>query len=438
MRISLLGLILLLCGQPVWAIAKIEHWQTKQGSRVYFVRSESLPLADIVVVFDAGSARDGEQYGLSSLTANLLDSGAGQWNADEIALRFESVGAEFGAGISNDMATVSLRTLTEKPLFDKALTTLQEILARPAFNEADFQREKKRTLAALKQREESPAELASIAFYKALYGNHPYAHPEAGDIETVSKLNAKDLSRFYRQYYVAANAIVVIVGDLSREQAEQTAGKLLSHLPQGPKPAPLPDVIMSEKAQTLHQEFPSTQTHVLEGLPGIDRKDPDFFSLYVGNHILGGSSLVSKLFEEIREKRGLAYSASSSFIPMVKKGPFVLSLQTRNDQTAEALKVLNQTLAEFIKKGPTEEELSAAKKNITGGFAMRFDTNKKLANTVAMIGFHQLPLDYLDTFQQKVEQVTAPSVAAAFQRHIDLNRLQTVTVGDSTKAKGEK
>ncbi|WP_020563387.1 M16 family metallopeptidase [Methylosarcina fibrata] len=438
MRISLLGLILLLCSQPVWAIAKIEHWQTKQGSRVYFVRTESLPLADVVVVFDAGSARDGKQYGLSSLTANLLDSGAGQWNADDIARRFESVGAEFSAGISNDMATVSLRTLTEKPLFDKALTTLQEILAKPAFNEEDFQREKKRTLAALKQREESPAELANIAFYKALYGNHPYAHPEAGDIDTVSKLNAKDLRRFYRQYYVAANAIVVIVGDLSREQAEQTAGKLLSHLPEGSKPAPLPDVVMPEKAQTLHQEFPSTQTHVLVGLPGIDRKDPDFFSLYVGNHILGGSSLVSKLFEEIREKRGLAYSASSSFIPMVKKGPFVLSLQTRNDQTAEALKVLNQTLTDFIKKGPTEEELSAAKKNITGGFAMRFDTNKKLANTVAMIGFHQLPLDYLDTFQQKVEQVTAPSVAEAFQRHIDLNRLQTVTVGDSTKAEGEK
>ncbi|MGZ8195791.1 MAG: M16 family metallopeptidase [Methylosarcina sp.] len=436
--ISLLGFILLMCSHSVGATAKIEHWQTNQGSRVYFVQSESLPLVDIVVAFDAGSARDGAQHGLSSLTSSLLDSGAGKWNADDIAQRFESVGAQFGASISNDMATVSLRTLTDKPLFDKAISTLQEILAKPAFNEEDFQREQKRTLAALKQREESPGELASIAFYNALYGTHPYAHPEAGVIDTVSRLKADDLRRFYQQYYVAANAIVVIVGDLSKGQAEQTAEKLLAHLPEGPKPAPLPSVVLPAKAQNLHQEFPSTQTHVLVGLPGIDRKDPDFFSLYVGNHILGGSALVSKLFEEIREKRGLAYSASSSFIPMVKKGPFVLSLQTRNDQTAEALNVLNQTLADFIGKGPTEEELIAAKKNITGGFAMRFDTNKKLANTVAMIGFYQLPLDYLDTFQQKVEQVTASSVAEAFQRHIDLKLLQTITVGDSSKAKGEK
>jgi zinc protease len=438
MRISLFGFILLMSVQTALAAAKIEHWQTNQGSRIYFIRTESLPLADIVVAFDAGSARDGAQQGLASLTADLLDSGAGQWNADDIAQRFESVGAQFGASISNDMATVSLRTLTDKPLFDKALTTLQEILAKPAFNEADFLREKKRTLAALKQREESPGDLAGIAFYNALYGDHPYAHPESGIISTVSQLKADDLRRFYRRYYIAANAVVVIVGDLSRQQAEQTAEKLLRDLPVGSKPAPLPDVVMPLKATAHHQAFPSTQTHVLVGIPGIDRKDPDFFSLYVGNHILGGSGLVSKLFDEIREKRGLAYSASSSFHPMVKKGPFMLGLQTRNDQTTEALRVLNQTLADFIAKGPTEAELIAAKKNITGGFALRFDTNKELSNYVAMIGFYQMPLDYLDTFQQKVEQVTVASITDAFKRHVNPNLLQTITVGGSGKAKSEK
>lgn len=439
MRFSLLGFLLLCVCESVFATAKIEHWQTKQGGRVYFVRTETLPLADIVVAFDAGSARDGKQYGLASLTADLLVSGAGRWNADDIAKRFESVGAAFGASASNDTAQASLRTLTEKPLFDKALATVEEILAKPAFNETDFQREKKRTLAALKQREESPGDLASIDFNKAVYGDHPYAHPEEGMIDTVAKLTANDLRKFYRQYYVAANAIVVIVGDLSREQAEQTAEQLLARLPNGPKAPPLPDVAMPAKAATIHREFPSTQTHVLVGLPGIERKDPDYFSLYVGNHILGGGGLVSKLFDEIREKRGLAYSASSAFIPMVKKGPFLLSLQTRNDQTAESLKVLNQTLADFIQKGPSEAELTAAKKNITGGFAMRFDTNKKLANIVTMIGFHEMPLDYLDTYQAKVEAVTVASITDAFKRHVDLNLLQTVTVGDSSSSpKGAK
>ncbi len=419
------------------AAAKIEHWQTPQGSRVYYVHTEGLPMVDIQVAFDAGSARDGSQFGLSALTSALLDTGAGQWNADEIAQRFESVGAQFGAGISSDMASVSLRTLTDKPLFDKALETVQVILAKPSFNEADFQREKSRTLAGLKQQEESPADLAGIAFYKALYGDHPYGHPSSGLIPTVSVLTVSDLRNFYQKYYVAANAMVVIVGDLTRQQAEQTAEKLVGGLPVGQKPEPLPEVLMPVKAGMQHIEFPSSQTHVLVGMPGSYRKDPDYFTLYVGNHILGGGALVSKLFDEVREKRGLAYSASSSFAPMFRSGPFAISLQTRNDQTGQALDVVNKTLADFIAKGPTEAELVAAKKNITGGFAMRFDTNKKLASYVSMIGFYEMPLDYLDTFEQNVDKVTAASVKDAFKRRIDPQLMQTITVGGSAD-KSEK
>ena len=429
----LLGLILLTLSQFAYSAAKIEHWQTPQGTRVYYVHTESLPMVDIQVVFDAGSSSDGQQFGLAALTAALLDTGAGKWNADEIAQRFESVGAQFGASSSIDMATVSLRTLTDKPLFDKALETMQVILTQPTFNEADFQREKNRTLAGLKQQEESPAELASIAFYNALYGKHPYAHPDSGIIKTVAALKVSDLRNFYQKYYVAANAIVVIVGDLTKEQAQQTAEKLVAGLPVGKKPEGLPDVAMPVKSTEQHIEFPSTQTHVLVGLPGTYRKDPDYFNLYVGNHILGGSGLVSKLFNEVREKRGLAYSASSVFIPMLKPGPFLVSLQTRNDQTTQALQVLNQTLAEFISKGPTEAELVAAKKNITGGFAMRFDTNKELASYVAMIGFYDMPLDYLDTFQQKIEKVTVASITDAFKRRVNPQLLQTITVGKSAE-----
>ena len=152
---------------------------------------------------------------------------------------------------------------------------------------------------------------------------------------------------------------------------------------------------------------------------------------------MGGSGLVSKLFDEVREKRGLAYTASSSFLPLAKPGPFLISLQTRNDQKDQALQVLNQTLADFINKGPTEAELSAAKKNITGGFALRSDTNKKLANYVGMIGFYDMPLDYLDTFQQNVENVTVASITDAFKRRVKLNLLQTVTVGKVAEPSGK-
>ncbi|MFI3189744.1 zinc protease [Crenothrix sp. D3] len=434
MAIRLLGLLLFVFSSVTHAAAKIDHWQTPQGSRVYYVRTEGLPMVDIQVSFDAGSARDNQQFGVAALTAALLDTGAGQWNADAIAQRFESVGALFDASASTDMATLSLRTLTDKALFDKSLDTMQTILTKPRFNEVDFKREKNRTLAGLKQQEESPAALGSIAFSKALYNTHPYGHQTAGNLKTIAGLKAADLQTFYKTYYVAANAIVVIVGDVSKEQAEQTALLLVKDLPTGKKPEALADVMIPTTASQQHIEFPSAQTHVLVGLPVTYRKDPDYYNLYIGNHILGGSGLVSKLFDEVREKRGLAYSASSSMTPLLKSGPFTLGLQTRNDQTKQAVEVLNKTLSDFVTQGPTEAELTAAKKNIIGGFPMRFDTNKKLATYVGMIGFYEMPLDYLDTFQQKIEATTIATITEAFKRRVNLNALQTVTVGKTEVA----
>lgn len=429
MRFSLFGLILLLLSNAGWGAAKIEHWRTTQGGRVYFVQTPSLPMVDVRVAFDAGSARDDAQFGLAALTSAMLDTGAGDWNADEVANRFESVGATFATSVSEDMASLSMRSLTDKALLDKALATFQAILTRPRFNDADFQREKSRTLAGLKHREESPAAIASIAFQKALYKDHPYAHPEDGIVETVAGFEVDDLKAFYQRYYVAANAIVVIVGDIDHTQAEQIADSLLVGLPVGQKPDDVPAVTMPEKASQQHIEFPSSQTHVLAGMPGTHRKDPDYFPLYVGNHILGGGSLVSRLFDEVREKRGLAYSASSQFAPMYRQGPFTISLQTRNDQADKAVEVMNATLGDFIQHGPSEKELQAAKKNITGGFALRTDTNSKLMEYVTMIGLYQQPLDYLDVFQAKVDAVSLEAIRDAFQRRIKPELLQTVTVG---------
>jgi zinc protease len=432
MRISLISLILFLFSHSAYSAAKIEHWKTSQQTPVFYVETKGLPMVDIRVVFDAGSARDGAQAGIATLTSALLDSGAGKWNADAIAQRFESVGAQFGAGVSRDTAWLSLRSLTDEKLLSKALETMKVILSKPAFNENDFQREKNRTLAGLKQREELPGSLASIAFFKALYKDHPYAHPTSGFIETVSGFSAEQLNKFYKQYYVVSNAMVVIVGDINKQQAQQTAELLIADLAIGSKPVALPEVGFPSQGSTQHIEFPSSQTHVLAGLVGVHRKDKDYFSLYVGNHILGGSGLVSQLFEEVREKRGLAYSAYSYFSPMHRKGPFTMGLQTRNDQTAKAVKVMQDTLLAFVQQGPTEKALIAAKKNITGGFAMRFDTNRKLTSYVSMIGFHQLPLDYLDAFQQKIEAVTVASIHDAFKRRVKPEFINTITVGGSS------
>jgi len=433
MRSSFIAFIFLLFSHSVFSAAKIEHWQTSEGSSVFYVETKGLPMVDIRVVFDAGSARDGYQQGVAALTAALLDTGAGDWNADVIAQRFESVGAKFGAGVSRDMAWLSVRSLTEEKLLNKALQTLQLILSKPTFNEADFQREKNRTLAGLKHREESPGALAEMEFYKALYKFHPYAHPPAGIIETVSGFTAEDLRKFYKKHYVASNAMIVIVGDMKKQQARLTAQSLMAGLDAGKKPDALPEVSFSKERVIKYFDFPSTQTHVLSGLVGMHRKDKDYFSLYVGNHILGGSGLVSQLFKEVREKRGLAYSAYSYFSPLLRKGPFTMGLQTRNDQTSVAVDVMDNTLKDFVEKGPSEKELIAAKKNITGGFAMRFDTNSKLTSYVSMIGFYGLSLGYLDVFQKKVEAVTVASIKDAFKRRVKPELITTVIVGGETE-----
>lgn len=425
----LAAITLLLAAGAAQAGVDIQHWQTAQGARVYYVNTPTLPMVDVRVTFDAGSARDGSQFGIAELTSSLLGASAGDWSEDEVAARFESVGAQFSSSVSEDMATLSLRSLTDKPLLDKALETFRVVLTRPAFNAADFQREKNLALAALQHREESPAAAASIAFHKALYGDHPYAHPEDGFLSTVTGFEVADLKTFYQRYYVAANAVVVIVGALDRQQAEMAAQAILAGLPVGEKPADIPPPAMPVQAVNQHIDFPSSQTHVLSGTLGTYRKDPDYFPLYVGNYILGGGSLVSRLFEEVREKRGLAYSASSMFLPLFRQGPFVMSLQTRNDEAANAVEVMDNTLRDFTFQGPTDAELQAARQNITGGFAMRVDTNAKVADYVTMIGFYQQPLDYLDVFPGKVEAVTAAEVRDAFQRHINPELLQTVTVG---------
>jgi zinc protease len=412
----------------------IQTWNSANGARVYFVPTEGLPLVDIRVVFDAGSARDGAQFGLATLTSGLLDAGAGDWNADAIAQRLEGVGARLGTGASRDSAFVSLRSLTSPKLLESALETMKAILSKPTFSATDFEREKNNLLVALKQREESPADLAGIAFFQTLYGDHPYAHPKEGTIDTVQKLAREDLQRFYQRYYVAKNALVVIVGELDRAKAEAIADGLLSALPPGEAAAPLPEVTPPAAASMTRKFFPSAQTHVYSGVPGIKVGDPDYFPLYVGNHILGGSGLVSKISEEVREKRGLSYSATSYFYPFRVQGPFLMGLQTKNNTADEAVNVMQKTLRDFIGAGPTAKELEASKKNITGGFAMRLDSNQKLVDQVAQIAFYGLPLDYLDTFIGKVEAVTAQDIQRAFKARIDPDKLQTVMVGAGAKS----
>lgn len=433
-RFSVWSSALLLCAAgTLQAAPQIETWQAASGARVLFVASPELPMVDVNLVFDAGSARDGERSGLASMTAGMLTQGAGDWDADTIAARLEDVGAKLGASTDRDKTTVSLRTLTRQPAMDTAVETLATLTSTPSFADADLERERRNQLIALRQAEESPRTVGQKALYRKIFGAHPYAADPSGTAETVTAITREDLADFHRRHYTGANAVLAIVGALDRPQAEALADRITAGLPKGERPAPLPGVTDLDAAVTERIVFPSSQTTVVAGQPGMRRGDPDYFTLYVGNHILGGSGLVSLLMEEIREKRGLSYSTYSYFLPLAQPGPFLMGLQTKNDQADQAREVMLDTLRRFIESGPSEAELTAAKKNITGGFPLRIASNSDIVGYLAVIGFYDLPLDYLDRFTDRIESVTAERIKDAFARRLHPDRLAIVVVGGSTE-----
>jgi len=430
MRTKLILLVsLFIVSQPLLAGVNIQHWTTENGARVYFVAAPELPIVDVQIIFNAGAARDQDKAGTAVLTNALLSEGAGDLTANQISERFDELGARFGSNAQRDMANLSLRSLSEEDVLTPALQTMSLVLSQPTFPKDAFERERKRMLVGIQQRKQSPGALADEAFYKAVFKTHPYAVMPSGYEDTVESLTAEDLKAFYQRYYVASNAVIAIVGNLDRAKAEQVAMALIGKLPKGAPAEKLPEVAAIPQQETINVEHPSAQTHILLGQPGMKRGDPDYFTLYVGNHMLGGSGLIARLSNEIREKRGLAYSSYSYFLPMREYGPFQVGLQTRTDQAEEALKVVHETLKAFIEKGPTEEELTASKKNITGGFPLRISSNKKILGYIGMIGFYGLPLDYLDTFNDKIEAVTAADIQDAFKRRVNPDKMVTVLVG---------
>lgn len=415
----------------VHATPKIQNWQTSNGAKVMFVPAPDLPMVDIRVVFDAGSARDADIPGIAMLANSMLPEGAGDWDADEIAERVESVGAILSIDSLRDMAIVSLRSLTEAKALDKAIETMATVIAKPVFKQDALDRNLQALKILLRKEQESPASVASKAFFRAMYADHPYAHPSNGTEQSITKMSRPALIDFHKQYYVGKNAVIAIVGAVDRQQAEALAEKVLAGLPAGEHAAPLPEVDYSKTVMRKEIQFPSSQTHLHIGMPVLTRTDPDYFPLYVGNHVLGGNGLVSKLSVEVREKRGFAYSTYSYFSPMRGPGPFMIGLQTKNSQAREAEKVVLATLKDYLENGPTEEELTRSKQNITGSFPLNLASNKKIVEYLAVLGFYDLPLDYLDNFIDNVNSVTAEQIKEAFNKRLSTDKFSTIVVGQT-------
>ena len=413
------------------ASVNIEHWTSPSGARVYFVASRSLPMLDVQIDFAAGSVYGPtDKAGLAGLVVGLLDSGAKiegtVLDEEQIAAKLVDTGARLSGSSDHDRASISLRTLTSKQEREASLALMRAILSAPTFPDDVLSREKARSISAIQEAATQPESIAAKRFEEAIYPAHPYG--VSASEQSVARITRDDLVAFWRTHFGARRAVVSIIGDVTRAEAEAIANQLTEALPPSSAEASPPAVNLPQR-ETIRIPHPASQSHILIGMPTEKRTYPDYFALMVGNYTLGGGGFVSRLVQEVREKRGYAYSVYSYFAPRKLEGPFQIGLQTKREQAGEAIKLVEAQLADFLRTGPTEAELKAAKQNLIDGQALRLDSNGKILGYLSLIGFYSLPLSYIDDFPRRVEAITVKQIREAFARHVLPGHLITVVVG---------
>ncbi len=412
-----------------YATPKIETWQTPEGARVFFTQANELPILDIRLIFDAASSRDGTQFGLGAITNAIIGKGSKYHSEEQIIDRFSAIGAKFSTSSAKEMAFISLRILSLDEILTDGIELLSEVVSNPEFKLSVLERIKKNYLAYIQKEFENPAELAKRIFESEIFKNHPYAHRTIGTSQTLNALTLNDIVAYYKKYYVARNLTIALVGNINRTEAKYIARRLSHNLEIGSKPAPLKSVEPHLVLKSKHINFPSKQSHLLLGQVGIKRNHSDYYALYLANHILGGSILTSRLGNIIREQNGLAYSVYSYFLPLEANGYFLINLQTKNSQLREAKNLSLEVIDNFLQHGITKKELEDVKDNIIGSLPLRIASNQKMLNYLSIIGFYDLPLDYLQTFPEKIVQLSIQDVVNAMRKLIKPNRFLIVSVG---------
>ena len=389
---------------------------------------------DLRLTFAAGSSQDGGVPGLATLTNAMLNEGVPGKDVGAIAAGFEGLGAEFGNGAYRDMAVASLRSLSAREQREPALALFADVLGKPTFPADSLARIKNQLLAGFEFQKQNPGKLASLELFERLYGQHPYAHPSDGTAQSIPAITRQQLQAFHARAYAAGNAVIALVGDLSRAEAEAIANQVSAALPQGPALAKIAQP-QTPKPGTSHIEYPSNQTHLMLAQLGIDRRDPDYAALYLGNQIFGGGGFGTRLMSEVREKRGLTYGVYSGFSAMQARGPFMINLQTRAELSQGTLALVKQLLADYLRDGPTQQELDNAKRQLAGSFPLSTASNADIVGQLASMGFYNLPLSYLDDFMRDVQNLTTEQVKAAMAKHLDPEALVVVTAGPTVPQK---
>lgn len=428
---KLLTTTLLLLALPSAHALDIQRWRTAEGTTVLLVERHENPIVDISVQFPAaGSIADPQgKNGLADFAAGLLTTGTKKHDEENFNKRINDLAAQLESDNDRESSSLTLRSLSRPATLRQAGELMQQALSQPRYDAEVFRRTRQQAELALRQNESQPGYIAMRESVKLDYPQHPYSAAAYTSVQSLQAVSLDDVKTFHRNQYAKEGAVVALVGDLNRQQADRLVGNLLKGLPEKAQTAAKVPPVNEQAGRRAVIPFASEQAQVVMSMPLISRNDPDYYALVAGNYILGGGGFDSRLMKTLRDEHGYVYGVSSNLMPQREKGRFVIQFATQKSQAPKALEAAEAVLRRFIAEGPTEAELQQAKDNIIGSFPLRFDTNQKLLGYLGMIGLYDLPSDWMEQYPKKIEALTVDDVKKAWQRRVKPENLNTVVVG---------
>jgi len=418
--------VLLALPKPANAV-EVQKVVSPGGIEAWLVEDHTVPLVALNFSFEGGSAQDPEgKEGVTRLLAAMLDEGAGDLDSEAFQGRLEELAVSIGFSTGKDRFYGSMRTLT--PTLQDAAELLALAVNAPRFDEAPLERMKTQLVTRAKRNESSPDAIAGRALAKAMFGDHPYARPTLGTVETLETLTAADLSEQHVKLLSRNGLTIGVVGAIDAQTLSGILDQVFLPLPEAGELVAVAELAPSH-GDTISDALAVPQTTILLGLPGLKRNDPDYQAAFVMNHILGGGTFTSWLYREVREKRGLSYSTGTSLSPYAHTGLLIGSAATKADRADETVAIMLEQISRMAEEGPSEEELRAAKEFLTGSYALRFDSSGKIARQLVGLQNADLGIDYFERRNDEIEAVSLEDVRRVAQRLLGGKAPTIVTVG---------
>ncbi|MCF6321331.1 MAG: insulinase family protein [Rhizobiaceae bacterium] len=405
----LLGFVLPTVNISSAQAVEIQQFTTPLGIKVYLVENYTSPIITLSYSFAGGATQDPKgKVGATRLLAAMLDEGAGEFDGPQFQAKTEELGMEIGFSAGRDYFTGSMQTLSENS--KQSFNLLRLALNQPRFDDQPMERMRQAMLLGYKRAENSPGSIAAKTIRSVLFKDHPYARPTNGNAEGVATLNREDLVKIHRQLLVKKGLVIGVVGAISQQELAPVIDMVFGDLPEKSDLKTITDASL-EFGEDIKKQFDTPQSIISFALPGLKRSDPDFFAAYIVNHILGGGTFSSRLYNEVREKRGLAYSVYSRIATYSNAAFTLVSSATATDQVEKTIEIISTELKRMADNGPTATELEAAKKYIIGSYAIRnLDSSLKVASVLVAIQQVNLGIDYIDRRAQIINSVTLEDV----------------------------